>query len=162
MTINLELIDELRKRTNVSYSDANEALEKSGGDILQAIVYLEKENKFKQESQQKENSKCCTGFMSKMKSLLHKGNTTRLIMFKKDRVIFSVSATIAVIIGIIGIHILIPAILIALITGHRFRIEGTDANISKVNDTLDKVSDAVDKVKIKLTKDDTDSSDANK
>jgi hypothetical protein len=83
-------------------------------------------------------------------------------MFKKDKVVFSLSATVTIIISIIGIHLLVPAVLIALITGHRFRFEGSDENIPKVNETLDKVSDAVDKVKTKLTKEETEPSDTNK
>lgn len=155
MAVNLDLIDELRKRAHVSYSDAKEALEKSDGNILDALIYLEKEHKVKQEEyQHHEHPKCCKDLMSKIKNLLRKANATRVVMFKKDRVVFSLSITIAVIISVIGVHFILPATLIALITGHRFRIEGTDKNIDKVNETLNKVADAVDNVKNKLTEED--------
>ena len=42
MSVNLELIDELRKRANVSYEDARDALEKCNGDMVEALIYLEK------------------------------------------------------------------------------------------------------------------------
>ena len=49
MSINLEQIDELRKRANVSYEDAKNALEQSDGNLIDALVYLEKQNKIKPE-----------------------------------------------------------------------------------------------------------------
>ena len=47
MSINLEQIDELRKRANVSYEDAKNALEQNAGNLIEALVYLEKQNKIK-------------------------------------------------------------------------------------------------------------------
>lgn len=40
--ITIEQIDELRKRLDVSYEEAKEALEACNGDMLEAIIYLEK------------------------------------------------------------------------------------------------------------------------
>jgi len=42
MNISLELIDEMRKRTNCSYQEAKELLEKHNGDIIEAIIEFEK------------------------------------------------------------------------------------------------------------------------
>ena len=41
----LEQVEQLRKIANVSYADAKEALEASGGDMLEAMIYLEKKGK---------------------------------------------------------------------------------------------------------------------
>ena len=41
----LEKLDKLRERANVSYEEAKEALTISNGDLLDAIVYLEKSGK---------------------------------------------------------------------------------------------------------------------
>ena len=43
----LEKVEKLRERANVSYEEAKEALEKSNGDLLDAIVYLERQGKVK-------------------------------------------------------------------------------------------------------------------
>ncbi len=45
MNVSLEQIDLLRKRANVSYEEAKEVLEKFDGDIIEALVYLEKNKK---------------------------------------------------------------------------------------------------------------------
>ena len=39
---NLEKVDKLRERANVSYEEAKAALEANGWDLLDAMVYLEK------------------------------------------------------------------------------------------------------------------------
>ena len=41
----LEKVDKLRERANVSYEEAKEALEASNWDLLDAMVYLEKHGK---------------------------------------------------------------------------------------------------------------------
>ena len=45
----MEKVDKLRERANVSYEEAKEALEKSNGDILDAMILLEREGKTKKE-----------------------------------------------------------------------------------------------------------------
>ena len=52
MKITLEQIDFLRERANVSYREAKEALEETGGDIVEALVMLERQNKVSGKKQQ--------------------------------------------------------------------------------------------------------------
>ena len=147
MSTNLNQIDELRKRAKVSYSDAKEALEACNDDILEAIVYLEKRNKT-------EHTK--TGFFDRLSALLKKGSNTRLIMYKQDKIIFNLSMNIAILITIITlpfIEFIALGALIALFTGHRFKIASSSSDTSKINQTLDKVSNAVDHIKENISKD---------
>ena len=39
------IVEKLKNKTNISYEEAKEALEKSNWDILDAMVFLEKEKK---------------------------------------------------------------------------------------------------------------------
>ena len=43
----IEKVERLREKANVSYEEAKEALEQSGGDLLDAIVLLERQGKSK-------------------------------------------------------------------------------------------------------------------
>ena len=43
--ITLEQIDLLMERAHVSFADAKEALEHANGDIVEALLYLEQNNK---------------------------------------------------------------------------------------------------------------------
>lgn len=148
MTWNLDQIDELKKRANVSYGDAKEALEQCNGDLLEALIYLETRNKIKPEQQS------CS-FLSKMKSLFHKGNQTSFIIRKKQRTVLDLSVTITALLAVCAPYIVIPVLLLALVTGHRMKFEGNNGEDIKVNSTLDKISAAVDSAKKKLTEEDS-------
>jgi predicted transcriptional regulator len=41
MQISLDAIDQLRVRANISYREARELLEETGGDLIEALVYIE-------------------------------------------------------------------------------------------------------------------------
>lgn len=154
MSTNLNQIDELRKRANVSYTDAKEALENCNGDILEAIVYLEK-NKKTQTSK--------TGIFDRIGELIRKGNSTRLIMYKQDRTIFNISVNIAVLIALIAlpfIELIAIGFLIALFTGHRFKLKSSSADTSSINKTFDKISNAVDHMKENISKENIENTDA--
>lgn len=151
MSISINQIDELRERTGVNYTDAKEALESCNGDMLEAIVYLEKSKK----------ARCCskskaagTSFSEKISNLLHKGSNTRIKMYKQDNIIFSISVNIAALIGFILlplIELVAIALIIALLTGHRFKLESSSSDTAKVNAVLERVSDTVDQAKVKFS-----------
>jgi hypothetical protein len=153
MSTNLNQIDELRKRAKVSYSDAKEALEACNDDILEALVYLEKNNRTKSEK---------TGFFDRIGVLLKKGSNTRLTMYKQDKIIFNVSMNIAILIAVITlpfIQFIALGALVALFTGHRFKLVSNSGDTSRINQTLDKVSNAVDQMKENITKDSSQNTD---
>ncbi len=54
----LEKVEKLRQRANVSYEEAKEALEASGWDLLDAMVYLEKQGKVKPPEQETYTTNC--------------------------------------------------------------------------------------------------------
>ena len=147
MSINLEQIDELRKRANVSYEDAKNALEKSSGDLIEALVYLEKQNKIKPE----ENPCSESIFLKKVKKLIKKGNATKLIIKKGDIVVLNICVTIAIMITIVATPLVIAALIFALATNHKIRIKKSNDEDSDVNKIFDKMSVAVNKVTTKIT-----------
>jgi hypothetical protein len=146
MSNTLNQIDELRKRASVSYTDAKEALESCNGDMLEALVYLEK-NKKTQSSK--------LGFFDKIGALIKKGNHTRWIMHKQDKTIFNISVNIAILITFITlpfVEFIALGLLVALFTGHRFKLESSQCDITGINRTLDKVCDAAEQIKENLSK----------
>jgi hypothetical protein len=50
MSINIEQVEKLKERANVSYEDAKGALEQCGGDLLEAVIFLEKQGKVQEGS----------------------------------------------------------------------------------------------------------------
>lgn len=143
MTVKLELIDELRKRANVSYKDAKEALEKANGDIVEALIYLEKQNKV---DEGKENS-----FLNTIKKIIKKGNNTKFIIKKKENTILSLPVTAVVIITVVAPYITVAGIIVAILTGHKIKFQGKNGENMKANDTIDKITDIVDKARTNFT-----------
>ena len=45
MEVTLELVEQLRQHADVSYEEARAALEHSGGDLLEALIWLERMGK---------------------------------------------------------------------------------------------------------------------
>jgi hypothetical protein len=45
MDISIEQVEKLKERADITYEEAREALEKAGGDLLEAIILLEREGK---------------------------------------------------------------------------------------------------------------------
>lgn len=147
MSINLEQIDELRKRANVSYEDAKSALEQSEGDLIEALVYLEKQNKIKPDE------KTCNSGNSfkKIISLIKKGNETKLVIKKNDLVVLNINVTLVTIITIVAAPLVIAALILALATKHKIRIIKKNNEDSHVNKIFDKMSNAFNKVTTKIT-----------
>jgi lipopolysaccharide/colanic/teichoic acid biosynthesis glycosyltransferase len=149
MTVRMENIDELRRRTNVSYEAAKDALEKCDDNLLEALVYLEKQNMVKP------NTTCENkeSLWDKFKKLIRKGNNTRFIIRKKEANVLSISVTLAVIITIIAPYVTFFGLIAALFTGHRIKFEGKDFELGKVNKMMDKVAESVDSAKRKMAED---------
>ncbi len=143
MTVKLELIDELKRRANVSYEEAREALEKTNGDIVEALIYLEKQNKVNQE---KESS-----FFTIVKKIIKKGNNTKFIIRKGQNTILSLPVTVVVIITVVAPYVTVIGLIVALITGHKIKFQGKNGEDMKVNETIDKVTNIVDKAKESFT-----------
>lgn len=105
MNNELEKIDVIRERTGATYREAKQALEKAGGDVVQALVNLEegargfgekdftgKKNVFGQNVFGHE-------LMDNIKDVLQRGQTTRIRIKQGDRTVFEVPASV----GAVGI-----------------------------------------------------------
>ncbi len=142
MGITIELIDELRRRANVSYESAKEALERSNGDLLEALIYLESHDKIKPDSASEKDN-----FFDKMKGLVRKSNNIRFIVSKNERTALNLSLTVTIVIGVVAFHVSLVALIIALLTGYRFRFEKNNGEDMKVNQMLNKMQDDIDDFK---------------
>ena len=160
MTINLEQIDELKKRTNASYEDVKKALEECNGDMVEALIYLEKHKKIKPD--EKTTTDNFGNFILAVKRIIKKGNETKFIIKKGDSIIISLSVTIVVLITVFAPHITVLALILALLTGHRIKFQGKNGEDMKVNDPLDRVSDYVVTLKKKLNEDGSETCNASK
>lgn len=147
MSISLELIEKLKEKANISYAEAKEALEKCNGDLLEALINLEKENKIKADPK---NSKA-SGFWATVKKWVKRCNETRLVISKNNETIVNLSLSIVILLTIFAAPIVFIALLAALFTGHRFRLEKTGCDEMKINQTFDNISTAASKITDQVT-----------
>jgi len=143
MTISLELLESLRDRAHVSYEEAKEALDKCNCDLVEALIYLEKQNKIKEP--QKE-TKAASGFFATVKKLIKSCNETKLIVSKNGNTIIDLALTIVILITVFAAPITLFGLIAALFTSHKIRLEKPGCEDMKINKTLDDIATAASKV----------------
>lgn len=157
--ITLEKIDIIRERSNVSYAEAKEALESCDGNVVDALVYIEKSQKSRKENLYTTKDE----FVRWLKNVISKGNVTRIKIKKDDKVIIDlpVNAGIAAttLAGILWAPILGIGFLTAVFTKVTVEIVKDDGSVEVVNkiiktslkDVKEKMSDAAENIKDKFT-----------
>ncbi|WP_243109276.1 DUF4342 domain-containing protein [Dehalobacter sp. 12DCB1] len=157
MSISMEQMDEMRKRTNCSYQEAKELLEKYDGDLIDAIIAFEKMHG--NQSNSNSNQKTCQkeqSFGKKVKALLQKGCVTRFIIEKDQTIILNIPVIILIIAMLITMPIIglyAAAFILLYVMGYRIRIrkeKGQDVDINEFVDGIgSKVRTAADKMREK-------------
>ena len=165
--ITLEKVDMVRERTVVSYEKAKQALEASEGDVLEALIYIERtqdmsnnNEAFEKDSESKtaisiEELKAC------IKQMIEKGNVIRIKIKKDDVELIDIPVNAGIAAGVVAI--VIPPILAAgviaaiatkitiEVTKEDGSVEVINTQVSKVaNDVKNKANDFADMVKSKV------------
>lgn len=144
----LKKIDEILKRTNTDYSTAKEALEAANGDVLEAIIIIENQNKgFSSNSYRGEE------IMNQLKDVLSKGNATKLTIKKNNEVIINIPITAGLVSALVAPFLSAAGISIALLAKCSVEITQTDGKIidlgQKVDEGMSAVKDTFNNVKDK-------------
>lgn len=148
MSITLEQIEMLRERANVTYAEAKEVLEKCNGDIVEAMIMLEGQAKVRAPQSQTYHSHSgqCKGFFHSAKKILSKCNTTKFVIKKGDNTLIDIPVTLLLIFTVAALPLTAAGLLLALVTGHKFRFVKPDGSGVKINQTFDKMSSCVNSV----------------
>lgn len=129
--ISLEQIDLLMQRANVSYAEAKEALENSNGDIVEALLFLEKADKIK-----KSTSTCAA---DGLKNFIDKLNTTQFKLTKKDKTYLNIPLSFAILAFICCFPFAVFSLIFALVFGIKVDIKGENSVAEKVSAAFDKI-----------------------
>ena len=140
MDITLEKVDAVVDRTGVSYKEAKDALEKSDGNVIEAIVYLEQQRKSWGSSVSDKGEEV----LDKLKEAIRKGNATKIIIKKDGEIIMNIPVTAGAIGTILSLPMAALGISAAMLSKCTFEIVREDGQIVNVNDVVEK---KVDKVK---------------
>ena len=98
MEITLEKIELVRDRTGVSYKEAKDALEACDGNIVDAIISLEKVVDGTEAPKTKSVGETKDAILGKIKEIVAKGNVSKIIITKEDKTILNMPLTA----GIVG------------------------------------------------------------
>jgi len=171
----LEKVEKLREKANVSFAEAKEALDIAGGDILDALIYLEKQGKttspagggfysgssapvqeqnYTSEGGEYRANGKGESFGDMMRRLgrfclkmFNKGNNNFLDAMKGDSLIFSCPVTGVVILLLFFFWVVIPLFILSLFLGLRYRFRGEDLGREDVNRVMDNASNMAEDVK---------------
>lgn len=137
MTASLELIEMLRERAHVTYEEARAALENCNDDIVEALIYLEKQGKIR--ASEKETTKK-GGFFATLKRLVKASFVTKFIISKEGDTIVNLPLAVVIIVTLLVPPLAILGLLVALFTGCRIRLEKPGCDDLKINKTFDDLS----------------------
>lgn len=137
--MNIDLIDEFRRRTNASYDEAKYYLERNNGDLLGAIIAYEKEKTgYGQQAPKNSNHGRGNRLLGGLIRVVQKLIDIKLIVTDKTQRDFHIPLLILLVFGPIW-HILIVLAIIMLLLGYKFRFhEISDPNVN-VADFVDKI-----------------------
>jgi len=173
----LEKVEKLREKANVTFAEAKEALNNSGGDILDALIYLENqgkvtvpasggfysgadlpvpaehvpagygENKNHSSGSGEEFADLMKRFGAFCLKMFNKGLSNFLEASKGDQHLFSCPVLIVILLTAFFFWVTVPLFVISLFCGFRYRFTGADLGRESVNNVMDSASGIVEDVK---------------
>lgn len=171
----LEQVEKLRAKVNCTYEEASAALDACDGDLLDAIIYLEKRGKQSESSggsystkggdrQEREYESHSTThttytrhdssfgesmnrFFVWLGKIIKRGNENYLDVINNGKIMLSIPMTALVLLFLFAFYFMIPAMLIGLVCGLKFQFRGQDFENTKANEYSQKASETADKIK---------------
>ena len=140
----IEMVERLHEKANISYTDAKDALERSGWDMLEALVLLEREGKIDPltasttsadgdtayekvtaTASKKENNfhEAMNRTWEKLKKLFYDSVTTDFVVRRQGKEIFRVQILIALILCVFLWEPVLIALVVGLICDCRYTID---------------------------------------
>jgi len=171
--VTLEQVEKLRERADVSFEEARDALEQAGGDLLDALILLERQGKTapppsggyysgKENAEaDPEQGPCDSGttrqhttfgdVMNEIGATLAKifnaGSANYIDAYKDEKVILSCPVIVFVLLLIVAFWVTIPLVFIGLICGWRYKLRGPNLGSDTINDAIKNAENVVEDIK---------------
>lgn len=167
----MEKIEALREKAGVSYTEARAALEAAGGDLLEALCWLEQHGKTQlagascstedreppcqepepERDRRREDGpfhRGCRSLWEGIVTLVRKGNQNELVMTNREgRREFGVPVTLFVILLVCCFWVVVPLMVVALFFGNRFSFLGPELGREDINEAMGKATDFAEGIK---------------
>ncbi len=119
----LEDVETLRSKAGVSYEEAVSLLDKYDGDVARALIELEKRGQVGAQKEVKFNAEDAVEWV---KTMWHKGMTTRVIIERKGETLINLSVLFLLLMLVLGPYAVIAAVVMMLVTGCNVSLKGED------------------------------------
>lgn len=133
MDITLEMVDQVRERTGVSYEEARAALEAANGDVVNAIISIEK-------NESPNFGASASDVIEKIKVAVQKGNVNRIRVLRGEEELVNIPVNAGIAGGVLGLMagpwVLISAAVVAAVAKFgfdcRFQLVKEDGTIDEI------------------------------
>ena len=99
MEITLEMVDQVRERTGCTYEEAKAALESANGNVVDALIAIEKnEKQVTIDVNEKINA-----LMAKISSAVQMGNVNRIRVMREDEELVNIPVNAGIVGGVLGV-----------------------------------------------------------
>lgn len=99
MEITLEMVDQVRERTGCTYEEAKTALEGANGNVVDALIAIEKnEKQVTIDVNEKINA-----LMAKISSAVQMGNVNRIRVMREDEELVNIPVNAGIVGGMLGV-----------------------------------------------------------
>ena len=146
-------VEKLVEITGASFEDARSAIRACDGDIVDAMVYLEKLGKLNTGAAKKTSStvdeKCKKAFEDVKKpagKFVDFMTKNKLSIKKGDDTFATVPVGAAAVLGLAA-PITIPAAFVSMMCGYEYSFSGNEAGVDKANEVMGKAEEAAAKAK---------------
>ena len=173
MAITLEQVDKLRERADVTFEEAKAALEHSGGDLLDALIWLERQgktasvsggfystrgtapprsdcvgNRAPEPERAQEEPKAQRGNIRDwIRSILDMGMENTFQVERGGKVLLTIPVLMGILLLAVAFYILVPLLVLGLFVGCRYHFSGPELGRDAVNQVMDKVTDTAEDIK---------------
>lgn len=134
--ITLEKIDMIRERTGVSYREAKEALERSRGNVLEALIELDekKDTKWTEEISVRSSE-----VIEKVKGLIHEGNVNKISVKHDGRTLVEIPVAFGAIGAMVLPHFTVLGVMVAMFKKCTIEVVRNDGSTIKTEVDTDKI-----------------------
>lgn len=171
----MEQVEKLREKANVTYDEAKAALDASNGDLLDALILLERQGKVgapkndgyyssgdssqKNESQSQKTSyetnpssgtkfsELVGRFLRWCGKIIHIGNINTFEVSRNGNQIISVPVTVLILLLVFAFWIVVPLVIVGLFFNCRYLFKGPNMEKTGVNHVMDSAANAAENLK---------------
>lgn len=134
MDITIEQIDTVVARTGATFKEAKEALEKTDGDVVEAIILIEDNRR----SWTDDISGKGEQMIAKLKEVLRKGNVTRITVKRDGEILMNIPVTAAALGTIISAPLALLGLGSAILSKCTIEVQKEDGEVINVNNLVEK------------------------